>query len=181
MLHEALGSSQRLGMLGDRPLDGVIDQALQFVEAVAPVAHYDGCPVVDLGSGGGVPGLVVAVALPQVQLTMVDRRARRTDHLHRLVGRLNLADRVRVLCADIAELTDVPGWRHTQVAATARGLGSPATTVTLAAPLLMSGGRLVVSEPPLPSQNRWPESLLRDAGLSAVSDPPMGVAVFERR
>ena len=53
--------------------------------------------VVDLGSGGGVPGLVIADARPDLRLVLVDRRATRTDHLRRLVGRLGLADRVEVV------------------------------------------------------------------------------------
>ena len=44
--------------------------------------------VVDLGSGGGVPGLVIARARPDLRLVLVDRRAARTDHLPRLVRRL---------------------------------------------------------------------------------------------
>ena len=50
--------------------------------------------VVDLGSGGGVPGLVIARARPDLRVVLVDRRSSRTDHLSRLVRRLGLDDRV---------------------------------------------------------------------------------------
>ena len=51
-LHEALGDSQRLGLLGARPVVDVIEHARGFVTALDGV---DG-EVVDLGAGGGVPG-----------------------------------------------------------------------------------------------------------------------------
>ena len=59
-LAEALAVSQRLGMLGERPIDEVIAHAGAFVDALAGTRGT----VVDLGSGGGVPGLVIARAAP---------------------------------------------------------------------------------------------------------------------
>ena len=99
-LLDALASSQRLGMLGDRPIADVVDHAGAFVAALAASRGT----VVDLGTGGGVPGLVIASARPDLRLVLVDRRATRTDHLGRLVRRLGLADRVEVVTADAAAL-----------------------------------------------------------------------------
>ena len=67
-LAAALAESQRLGMLGDRPVAEVIEHAGAFVLALAEVTGT----VVDLGSGGGVPGLVIARARPDLRV-----RARR--------------------------------------------------------------------------------------------------------
>jgi 16S rRNA (guanine527-N7)-methyltransferase len=171
----ALRDSQRLGMLGQRPVPEVIAHAGAFVDALASVRGT----VVDLGSGGGVPGLVIARRRPDLRLILVDRRARRTDHLRRLVGRLDLAARVEVLAIDATDLgSDRP---RTADAVVGRGFGPPATTLRLAAPLLRDGGLLVISEPPTSRPDRWPAPELAALGLAAVPHPDRRVAVFRRQ
>ena len=173
-LVDALGASQRLGMLGDRPIAEVIDHATAFVDALASTAGT----VVDLGSGGGVPGLVIARARPDLGMVLVDRRATRTDHLRRLVRRLGLDDRVEVLTAEASDLsTLLPGPVDAVVA---RGFGSPAETLRRAAPLLAAGGIVVVSEPPTAPDDRWPAELLRSVGLESVGHDDRRVACFRR-
>ena len=88
----------------------VVEHAAAFVVALEAVTGT----VVDLGSGGGVPGLVIATARPDLRLVLVDRRVGRTDHLVRLVRRLGLDDRVTVLTADAEDLAGrcppTPSW-----------------------------------------------------------------------
>ena len=57
-LHDALRESQRLGFLGARPIDEVIEHARSFVRGLDAVGSNGS--VIDLGAGGGVPGLVIA-------------------------------------------------------------------------------------------------------------------------
>ena len=171
-LLDALRSSQRLGMLGDRPVDEVVDHAGAVVDALAVVTGT----VIDLGAGGGVPGLVIAVARPDLRLVLVDRRTSRTDHLHRLVARLGLVGRVDVLAAEASALGET--WNATAGAVVARGFGPPAVVVPVAVPLLVDGGLLVVSEPPHgDGVDRWPPTLLDDWRLRRV-DSDRRVAVF---
>ena len=44
--------------------------------------------MLDIGSGGGLPGLVIAHDRPDVHVTLIDRREKRTDLLQRQVTRL---------------------------------------------------------------------------------------------
>ena len=149
-LLDALGDAQRIGMLGDRSLNQVIDHSLAFVAALPDT----GCTVVDLGSGGGDPGLVIAAARPDVMITLVDRRAKRTDLLTRLVGRMRFQSHVEVVEIDVALLPQrFPG--RTWDAVTCRGFGSPSYTAQHASPLLAQGGLLIVSEPPESDGARW--------------------------
>lgn len=170
----ALRDSQRLGMLGQRPVADAIAHAGAFVDALASVRGT----VIDLGSGGGVPGLVIARRRPDLRLILVDRRARRTDHLRRLVGRLDLAARVEVLTIDATELGSLRP--RTADAVVGRGFGPPETTLRIAAPLLRDGGLLVISEPPTSRPDRWPGPVLAALGLAAVPHPDRRVAVFRR-
>jgi len=170
----ALADSQRLGMLGDRPVAEVIEHAGAFVLALAEVTGT----VVDLGSGGGVPGLVIARARPDLRLVLVDRRSSRTDHLQRLVARLDVADRCEVLTVDA---TSFGGRRAGSAAAVvARSFGAPAVTLRAAAPLVRAGGLVVVSEPPNPDLGRWPQELLDRLGLVATAQMDRRVVVFRR-
>jgi 16S rRNA (guanine527-N7)-methyltransferase len=152
-------------MLGDRPIGAVIEHAGAFVHALRGVTGT----VIDLGSGGGVPGLVIARARPDLRVVLVDRRATRADHLTRLVLRLDLGARVDVLAVDARVLPETMA--GVAGAVVARGFGPPAETLTRAAPLLAPDGLVVVSEPPAPSDDRWPPGLLarlllrRDEGV----------------
>ena len=158
-LIDALRSSQALGFLGRQPIEATIAHADAFVAALRAVSGE----VVDLGSGGGVPGLVIAWRRPDLHVTLTERREARADHLRRLVSRLGVADRVAVDGRDARRLTPA-----TADAVVARSFGSPAATARVAGRLLRAGGRLVVSEPPDGDRDRWPEPLLRDAGLQSL-------------
>ncbi|MET0326520.1 MAG: RsmG family class I SAM-dependent methyltransferase [Ilumatobacteraceae bacterium] len=173
-LVEALVSSQRLGMLGDRPIAEVIQHAGAFVDALASTTGT----VVDLGSGGGVPGLVIARARPDLMVVLVDRRATRADHLRRLVLRLDLSERAEVHAVDARRLATTFGRRADAVVA--RGFGPPAETLRCAAPLLADDGVIVVSEPPNPAADRWPPTTLDEVGVERAPGDDPRVALFRR-
>ncbi len=166
-LTEALASSQRLGMLGDRPISDVIVHAGAFVDALAAVRGT----VVDLGSGGGVPGLVIARARPDLSIVLVERRTTRADHLQRLVRRLGLGGRVAVHAADAGALPS----STLADAVVARSFGPPLATARAAAALLRPGGRLVVSEPPH-VDGRWRGDEVRELGFVVLDQPDRRVA-----
>jgi 16S rRNA (guanine527-N7)-methyltransferase len=152
-LRRALESSQRLGLLGAAPIPEVVAHSEAFVAALDGVAGT----VLDLGSGGGVPGLVIAWRRPDLDVVLVDRRQTRTDHLRRLVSSLELDSRVAVLTTEaraLPRLLAAPA-----AAVVARGFGPPATVLAVARPVLADGGLLVVSEPPN-GPNRWTAEVL---------------------
>ena len=171
-LQRSLVESQRLGFLGDRPIDEVVAHARSFVRPLAEV----GGSVIDLGSGGGIPGLVVAHDRPDLRVVLVDRRAKRTDFLRRIVSRLGWSDRVEVLNDDVAHV--IQRSPDAFDAAVARGFGPPDVTLRAGSGLVCVGGRIVISEPP--SGDRWPGELLGDLGLSRVRTNDSTVAVFQR-
>ena len=121
---------------------------------------------VDLGAGGGIPGLVLAT-LTMCRWVLVDRGERRGSFLRWAVRQLGLGDRVEVVVADAAEVGR-GSLRGTASLVTARGFASPGPTVECGAPLLLSGGFLVISEPPDERSGRpgrWVDGGLRTLGL----------------
>jgi 16S rRNA (guanine527-N7)-methyltransferase len=171
-LLDALGDAQRIGMLGNRPLEQVIDHSMGFAEALNGKVST----VIDLGSGGGDPGLVIALACPDIQVTLVDRRSKRTDLLVRLVGRLGIQAQVEVIEADVADLP-IRFAGRTWGAVTSRGFGSPTYTAQHAGPLLLPGGLFAVSEPPDGDGSRWIDPTVAMHGLS-LQEVRFGVALL---
>ena len=156
-LHEALGRSQRLGFLGARPIVEVIEHARSFVAALDGVTGA----VIDLGAGGGVPGLVVATDRPDLQLTLLDRRTKRTDFLAQMIRRLELSAHTIVLAADVDAAIRLG---HVGFdAAIARGFGPPEFTLRSAVRCVRPGGVIVISEPP--TGDRWDPVLLDELHL----------------
>jgi 16S rRNA (guanine527-N7)-methyltransferase len=169
---DVLTDSQRLGFLGERPIDEVVEHARSFVTALDGVTGT----VIDLGAGGGVPGLVIAHDRADLHLAMIDRRAKRTDFLSRMIKRLGWSDHVEVITADVdAVIASFPG---SYDAAVARGFGPPDVTLSSAAQLVRPGGRIVISEPP--SGDRWSHDLLVDLGVRRLDATLAQVAVFHR-
>lgn len=165
-LVDALHDAQRLGFLGARPIPEVIDHARGFVRALAPFAPIDS--VLDLGSGGGVPGLIIAHDLPTARVTLLDRRRKRTDALERVIRRLGWQDRVSVRCEDVETFEPEEPFG----AVVARGFGPPAFTLAQASRLVRSGGSIVISEPP--GANRWDPHLLDELHLRQLDGPAIG-------
>ena len=181
-LIEALGIAQRLGVIGATELAVEINHARGFVAALEELST--GSSVLDIGSGGGLPGLVIAHDRPDVKVTLVDRREKRTDILRRQVGRLR-ADHpeleIRVQCADVTDHAVLRGPWH---AVTARSFGSPVVVLAAAAPHLVDGGLLVVSDPPgSSSADRWRTEILTPQGFERCSSPSSApwVSVMRRR
>ena len=58
----------------------------------------------DVGTGGGFPGLAVAIALPRARLTLVDSVGRKTQAVQAMATALGLAERVQLRCERV-ELT----------------------------------------------------------------------------
>lgn len=96
--------------------------------------------IVDLGSGGGFPGLPLAAVLPRSRVTLVDSIRKKARFLEVAAGAAGLADRVEAR-AERAEALAGRGGSWDVV--TARAVGSLADLVELALPLLRVGGRLV--------------------------------------
>ena len=170
LLHEVLGEARALGFLGPGPLEPQIRHAEGFA-AIGRRLSPAGAPrVIDLGSGGGLPGLVVAMAWPEVALDLLEANGRRAAFLRRAVEDLALGSRVSVLEGRAEACGREPGLRAHFEGALARSFGRPAVVAECAAPFLMAGAWLLVSEPPRSpggddDDSRWPPEPLHQLGL----------------
>jgi 16S rRNA (guanine527-N7)-methyltransferase len=169
-LLELLEEGRRLGFLGPGPLESHLRHAQGFAQAYGRQPSR----VMDLGSGAGVPGLVLALVWPDARLGLVESMARRSEFLSDAVRRLGIVGQVEVLHQRAEEVGRDETYRSKAELVVARSFGPPAAVAECGAPLLSVEGRLVVSEPPTGSDLRWPEQALAQLGLR-----PLELAVLE--
>ncbi len=152
-----LATAQVRGYVGPGDLAPHIVHAQGFSRVLADAAGVPLVPVlaVDLGSGGGLPGLVLALWWPQSRWMLVDASKQRTEFLQEAVDELDLGDRVEVHRGRAEELARTTGMRGVADLVVARAFGAPAVVAECAAGFLMPGGHLVVSEPPGSDGGRW--------------------------
>jgi 16S rRNA (guanine527-N7)-methyltransferase len=101
----------------------------------------DATRIADVGSGAGLPGLVLAAGLPDAKLTLVESASKKCAFLERAIERMGLTN-CEVVC-DRAETLGAGEGREAYDAATARAVGPLAVLAELASPLLREGGVLV--------------------------------------
>jgi 16S rRNA (guanine527-N7)-methyltransferase len=155
-----LQRARDLGFFGPGPIDVHLTHAQGFAEVAgeAPVE------LLDLGSGGGLPGMVLLAQWPGTRGVLLDSSERRTAFLARAVVALGWQGRVDVVRARAEEAGRDAGMRARFPLIVSRGFGPPPVVAECAAPLLAVHGRLIVSEPPTGSR-RWPEAPLKGLGL----------------
>ena len=164
-----LEEAREWGFLGPGPVADQVAHALAFaliIDRGAVPTH-----AVDLGCGGGLPGLVLATRYRHTSWVFVDAHRRRIDFLADAVQRLRFAH-CRVVC-ERAEILgrDIDFRRRFDLVVT-RGFGPPAVTAECAAPFLGIGGRVLVSEPPGSDRGRWSEPGLAQLGLALAETAP---------
>ena len=167
-----LERARRLGVLGPGPVLDHVHHAQGFVKALADLP--EGALLLDLGSGGGVPGLVIAEARPDLQVILLDSLERRVALLSEAIDGLQWQGRVSAVLARAEDAGRSAEWRGTVDAVTARSFGPPATVAECAAPLLRIGGILIVSEPPEES-DRWPSAGVALVGMVDEGAPVSGM------
>ncbi len=97
--------------------------------------------VADLGSGAGLPGLVLAACRPEARFELIESVGRKCEFLADAIERMGL-ENTTLICRRSEDWAGADG-REAYDAVTARAVGSLATLAELASPLLRDGGVLV--------------------------------------
>jgi 16S rRNA (guanine527-N7)-methyltransferase len=98
--------------------------------------------LVDVGSGGGMPGLPLKIAFPALRVTLVESVNKKAEVLRQFVSDLALTD-VDVVAERAETAARSPEHRDAYDVATARALGSLPVVIELCAPFLAQGGLLI--------------------------------------
>lgn len=124
------------GLIGPLELPRLWTRHILNSVIAAPLFHGS---VADIGSGAGLPGLVLAIARPDVQWTLVEPMERRITWLNEQVDALELAN-VTVLRSRAEDAQPGDGFD----VVTARAVSALRTLIPLTAPLVREGGELAL-------------------------------------
>jgi len=99
--------------------------------------------VLDIGTGGGLPGMVLAISRPDLQFTLMDATGKKVQFVQDAAQQLGL-DNVRPLHGRAEEIARDTGHRGQYRVAVARAVSSLPTLIELGLPFVMLGGYLVL-------------------------------------
>jgi 16S rRNA (guanine527-N7)-methyltransferase len=133
----------------------------QSIAAVGLVHEYEG-PIIDVGSGGGAPGIPLAVEFPHREVTLLEANRRKCVFLERWAREL---PNVRVVCGR-AEEQPVDRWG----VAVAKALASPPVAAELCLPLVAPEGAAILFVGPTADADRVAEVGRK---LGAERDPSL--------
>ena len=175
-----MGPGIERGLLGPREADKVWDR---HIINCAVVAEPDlevigtGARIADIGSGAGLPGLVWALARPDVSVVLIESLLRRVTFLTECIAALELTDRVQVVRARAEEAARSPGSFDI---VTARAVAPLANVARWAAPLLLPDGALVaIKGESAQEEVTRDRQILEELGLTEPVVTQMGQGVVD--
>ena len=175
-LHRALEESRARGFLGPAEISTQIEHATGFSRVWADVFPAPPSEFLDLGSGGGLPGLVLLETWG-CSATFVDSMVKRTNFLEEALRWEGAPSSANVINGRVEVLARLPELEEGFALVTARSFGPPAVTAECAARLLRLEGLLIVSEPPDDEQrSRWDSPGLAKLGLRSEGRVRHGAA-----
>ena len=130
-------------LMSDAALDDVLRAHVLDSLTLLPLiraAHLHEGRLVDVGTGGGFPGLVLAIAEPSLRVTLMDATRKKTAYLEHASRELGLE--VEVLHARAEDAAHDPSLREAFDVAVCRALGPWPVVLELTLPFCRTGGRL---------------------------------------
>lgn len=99
--------------------------------------------IIDIGTGAGFPGLPVAIALPDVEVTLLDSTRKKIDFIETLLGDLAIKN-VISLTGRVEDIARMREYRELYDIATIRAVAAPSVCAEYALPLLKKGGLAIL-------------------------------------
>lgn len=161
-----LAWNDAINLSGIREPDAIArEHVLDSLSALALLRRSGVTEFVDLGSGGGYPGLPLAIALPATRAILVDSIGKKARFLSAAVEVVGLAGRVAVASTRAESLAANPRHRGSWQAVVARAVADLTELAELSLPLLQTGGLLVAwKRLPLDAEMERAERAVRQLG-----------------
>jgi 16S rRNA (guanine527-N7)-methyltransferase len=127
----------------------------------------------DVGAGAGLPGVALAIALPELRLTAIESIRKKAQFLQLCGGQLGLSPRLSVLARRSREAQSQPPWHEGFDAVAARAVSSAQKMIQDCRQLLAAGGTMILYKTPQTVARELPAAR-RDAakhGLAVRTSP----------
>jgi len=137
------GDSKKLNLVSRRDVKNLLKRLVE--ESLLPLNWSDcrmASPVIDLGSGAGLPGIPLKIARPDLCMTLLEANRRKSLFLRKAVTLLQLEE-VEVLCERAERLTRNPLYLGRFNTLVSRGAATLMDLLEWGRPLLVKGGELV--------------------------------------
>ena len=165
VLEEILLHAKKLNYLGKPPVQDHILNAKGFIQTIQELeTNLEQVKLVDLGSGGGVPALILIDYFKNWEFILIERKEKRAEFLSWAVKKLNTGKRIEIICDEVENVARNSKYEATVDFVTARSFAPPPTTAECACRFLKKNRYLVVSEPPN-TTNRLLNTALNETGL----------------
>jgi 16S rRNA (guanine527-N7)-methyltransferase len=132
-----VGAGVERGFLGPREVDRIWDRHIANCAVVEELIN-DKSKVFDIGSGAGLPGLVLAIVRPDITMGLIEPLMRRSEFLKEVVTDLGITDQVTVIRGRAEELKG-----QTAPVVTARAVAPLGKLLTWSLPLTTKGGQIL--------------------------------------
>lgn len=142
---DLINSGNKIANLTGYKTQGEIEQNLiQPSLAILPrLKIKTGSQLFDLGTGAGIPGIPMAIALPDCQVTVADSNLKKIEFLTRVQQELEL-ENLLVVRARGEDLGRLEKFREKSKYVLARSLGGFGTSLELMSPLTAVGGKIII-------------------------------------
>ena len=129
--------NKRINLVSKRDIDRLLERHL--FDSLSIERFIKGDRALDIGSGGGFPGIPLAICRPDLHFTLLDRSAKRVRFLRVVQAELGL-DNVDCVCQNLPVSSAM---NNTYDVAFARAVSDPSTVWGICEQLLKSKGRLI--------------------------------------
>jgi 16S rRNA (guanine527-N7)-methyltransferase len=168
--------NRTVNLTGARTLEQV--EALIADAGALVSASWTGvASVIDIGSGGGLPAVPLALAMPKVRFTLLEANARKCAFLEHVAGTLGLTN-VTIAAGRAEELGHRPELREQFDRAISRAAARPEVLLELALPFVRTGGDLLAQVRPVDPHLLEPAARLLGGGRPRLEHPAGGGALL---
>jgi len=129
----------------DDAYDRHVEDSLALLPALDARAVGDGTTIIDVGTGGGLPGMIIAIARPTWSITLLDTLRKRVDFLESTVEKLGLKN-VRCVWSRAEDAGRAPPEREAYDISIARAVAETRILAELCLPFVKVGGHWVAAK-----------------------------------
>jgi 16S rRNA (guanine527-N7)-methyltransferase len=122
---------------GPEDIEQHVQDSLQLLEWV----HLVDLDIIDIGSGAGFPGLILAMACPKSRFTLLESDLKKSGFLHMVIEELELTN-IRVIRERAEVLGQDPKYRNSFDVCTNRAVAAMNVVLEYGIPLVKQGGRV---------------------------------------